>query len=67
MGNEIWRRSALQLASDIKSGRTTSREVVQAHLDRIGSTLAAIFVRAEAEGRPTGAVADAMAEAIFRR
>ena len=39
----------------------------QAHLDRIGSTLAAIFVRAEAEGRPTGAVADAMAEAIFRR
>ncbi|NBQ99025.1 MAG: indole acetimide hydrolase [Actinobacteria bacterium] len=35
MGNEIWRRSALQLASDIKSGRTTSREVVQAHLDRI--------------------------------
>lgn len=40
---------------------------VKAHLDRIGDTLTAIFQRAEAQGLPTGAVADAMAEEIFRR
>lgn len=40
--------------------------VVEAHLQRIGTTLSEIFVRADAENRPTGAVADAMAEARFR-
>ena len=38
-----------------------------AHLDRIGTTLTAIFDRAAAENRPTGEVADRMAEEIFRR
>jgi leucine dehydrogenase len=38
-----------------------------AHLDRIGETLTAIFERAAAENRPTGEVADRMAEEIFRR
>jgi leucine dehydrogenase len=40
---------------------------VKAHLDRIGATLIAIFQRAEEQSLPTGAVADAMAEEIFRR
>ncbi|MBA4283963.1 MAG: amino acid dehydrogenase [Xanthomonadaceae bacterium] len=41
--------------------------VVHAHLARIGSTLTTIFERSAAERRPTGVIADAMAEAIFRR
>lgn len=39
---------------------------VKAHLDRIGTTLAEIFARSKAEGRPTGEVADRMAEERFR-
>lgn len=31
------------------------------HIEAIGPTLAAIFARADSEGRPTGAIADAMA------
>ncbi|SHH22544.1 leucine dehydrogenase [Hydrocarboniphaga daqingensis] len=41
--------------------------VVDAHLQRIGTTLAAIFQRSAAEHRPTGSIADKMAEEIFRR
>lgn len=40
--------------------------VVEAHLQRIGSTLAEIFQRADAEDRPTGEIADRMAETRFR-
>lgn len=40
---------------------------VKAHLDRIGTTLAEIFARSKAEGRPTGEVADRMAEERFRK
>ena len=39
----------------------------RAHLDRIGDTLTAIFQRSAAEHRPTGEIADRMAEEIFRR
>ena len=41
--------------------------VVDAHLQRIGTTLTAIFQRSAAEHRPTGSIADKMAEEIFRR
>ena len=37
MGNELWRESASSLARMIRTGVTTSREVVQAHLERIGA------------------------------
>jgi leucine dehydrogenase len=40
--------------------------VVEAHLQRIGKTLTQIFERARTEGRPTGEIADRMAERIFR-
>lgn len=40
--------------------------VVDAHLQRIGTTLSEIFVRAAAEKRPTGEIADRMAEERFR-
>lgn len=40
---------------------------VQAHLERIGTTLGEIFARSKATNRPTGEIADAMAEDIFRR
>lgn len=41
--------------------------VVHAHLQRIGLTLSEIFERSKTSGQPTGEIADAMAEAIFRR
>ena len=37
MGDELWRLGALQLAEGIRSRRFSSREVVQAHLDRIAA------------------------------
>jgi leucine dehydrogenase len=46
-------------------GPTYDRAVVDAHLQRIGSTLTEIFTRADAEDRPTGEIADQMAEARF--
>jgi leucine dehydrogenase len=39
---------------------------VQAHLQRIGATLTEIFERSRRENRPTGEIADRMAEAIFK-
>ena len=38
----------------------------RAHLDRIGTTLTSIFERSATEKRPTGEIADRMAEEIFR-
>jgi len=35
MANELWRRGAVELAADIADRTVSSREVVQAHLDRI--------------------------------
>ena len=40
--------------------------VVEAHLQRIGRTLTEIFERSAREQRPTGEIADRMAEGIFR-
>jgi leucine dehydrogenase len=39
---------------------------VEAHLQRIGTTLSEIFARAASEKRPTGEIADRMAEERFR-
>jgi leucine dehydrogenase len=39
----------------------------RAHLERIGDTLTSIFQRSASEQRPTGEIADRMAEEIFRR
>ena len=35
MTSELWRKSALEIAAEIADGNVSSREVVQAHLDRI--------------------------------
>jgi amidase len=35
MSSEIWRNTATQIASDIRNKKVTSREVVEAHLQRI--------------------------------
>jgi leucine dehydrogenase len=40
---------------------------VRAHLERIGTTLATIFERSKQEKRPTGEIADALAEERFRK
>lgn len=47
-------------------GRPYRWETVDAHLRRIGSTLSRLFERSQAEQRPTGELADRMAEEIFR-
>lgn len=46
--------------------RGGSSEQSEAHVERIAETLMNIFVRAEAESKPTHAVAESMAEAVFR-
>ncbi|NCV75033.1 hypothetical protein EBW23_03710 [bacterium] len=35
MAQELWRKSALELAADIRTKKVSSREVVDAHLERI--------------------------------
>ena len=35
MTQELWRKSALELAADIRTKMVSSREVVDAHLERI--------------------------------
>ncbi|WP_265583896.1 Leu/Phe/Val dehydrogenase [Chitinimonas koreensis] len=40
---------------------------VEAHVRRIGETLAEVFARADSEGLPTSVVADRVAEARFKR
>ncbi|MDB5988161.1 MAG: amino acid dehydrogenase [Nevskia sp.] len=46
-------------------GANYDAAVVNAHIERIGSTLAAIFERSQRERRPTAEIADRMAEEIF--
>ena len=48
-------------------GPAYDADIVQAHLKRIGTTLGQIFEHSKKEKRPTGEIADRMAEAIFRR
>lgn len=57
MSSELWQRSAMELAGLIRGGDVTSREVVQAHLDRIDAVNAA--VNAVVEVRPQDALAEA--------
>lgn len=47
-------------------GQWTSDEMTR-RIDKIGDTLTDIFNRAEADARPTGAVADAMAQEVIER
>lgn len=42
-------------------------EKVRAHVDTIGDTLTEIFTRSERSGRPTGAIANELAEERFRK
>jgi amidase len=35
MGKELWQESAATLAYKIRTGATTSRDVIEAHLERI--------------------------------
>jgi leucine dehydrogenase len=46
-------------------GPDYSERKVAAHLQRIGSTLTAIFEHSARTQRPTGEIADRMAEAVF--
>ena len=41
--------------------------VVKAHLEQIGATLATVFERSNREKRPTGEIADRMAEERFKK
>ena len=59
MAQELWRESARTLAQKIKSGETTSREVVEAHLDRIGQVNEAVNAVVELRPDEVRAAADA--------
>ncbi len=62
MGDELWRRSARDLALLIREGTVSSREVVDAHLDRIDSVnerVNAITVLLADEARAAADSADA--------
>jgi amidase len=62
MTQELWRKSALELAADIRTKKVSSREVVDAHLERIaqvnGHVNAVVRVLAE-EARAGADAADA--------
>ena len=62
MGEELWRRSALELAAAIRGKEVSSAEVVEAHLARIdevnGALNAVVRVLAD-EARAGAAAADA--------
>jgi amidase len=57
VAKELWQESATSLAQMIRSGATSSREVIDAHLDRIDAVNAAI--NAVVEVRPEEARAEA--------
>jgi amidase len=57
MTDELWKRSASELAGMIRASEVTSREVVRAHLDRINDVNA--LVNAVVEIRPEEALAAA--------
>lgn len=62
---ELWKRTALELASMIADGDVSSREVVEAHLDRIDEVnprLNAITVDLTQEARRAADAADAAAD-----
>jgi amidase len=62
MAQELWRKSALELAADIRTKKVSSREVVDAHLERIaqvnGHVNAVVRVLAD-EARAGADAADA--------
>ncbi len=48
-------------------GKEVAPEKVRAHVESIGDTLGEIFARSDASGRPTGAIANELAEERFRK
>src|SRR5437762_3573440 len=61
MADELWRRGAGELAGMIASGQVSSREVVDAHLERIAEVnpqLNAIVVVLEEQARAAADAAD---------
>jgi len=65
MAPELWQESASALAEMIREGKTSSREVVQSHVDRIGSINDA--VNAVVELRPEEVLREADAADARRR
>ncbi len=62
---ELWKRNALELGGLIAAGDVSSREVVDAHLDRIDEVngrLNAVTVRLDDEARRSADAADAVKE-----
>ena len=66
MSQELWRRGALELAAGIRSGGWTSRQVVQAHLDRIAEVNAHVNAVVRVLADSALAAADAADAAVAR-
>lgn len=64
MSNELWRKGALELAAGIKSGEWSSRQVVQAHLDRIDAVNGQVNAVVKVLADSALAAADAADDAV---
>lgn len=66
MSKELWRKSALELASDIRSGKATSREVLEAHLERVEAVNSHVNAVVRVMADDARAAADAADAAVKR-
>ncbi|MFA5774783.1 MAG: amidase [Ilumatobacteraceae bacterium] len=66
MSNELWRLSALELARDIRSRRISSRDVVEAHLERIAQVNPTVNAVVRVLGEQALSDADAADAAIAK-
>jgi amidase len=66
MSDELWRKSALELASDIRNRKVTSREVLEAHLDRVAKVNTHVNAIVRVMADDARAKADAADVAIAR-
>ncbi|MEO8162509.1 MAG: amidase [Ilumatobacteraceae bacterium] len=66
MSGELWRKSAVELANDIRQRKVSSREVIEAHLDRITEVNPQVNAIVRVLGDQARAAADLADAAISR-
>lgn len=66
MSDELWRKSALELANDIRQRRVSSREVIEAHLSRIADVNPRVNAIVRVLGDQARAAADLADLAVSR-
>jgi len=66
MSDELWRKSAVELANDIRHRRVSSREVIEAHLSRIAEVNPSVNAIVRVLGDQARAAADLADAAVSR-